>query len=132
MKRIKLSLGQKTIMGIIIMILVLGSVLGTVTMVIFNKTIDSEYEKKVTNLAQTVGLSVDSDKVILVRDEVMEIFKSLDEKVGTENSDTPEYGEYISHFDVVKENPTYQKLQNHLNDIRLANDVDSIYIIYFE
>ena len=59
MKKVKkLSLGTKTIIAIILMVIILGVVVGAITRAIFDNTIDSEYEKNVTNLAQTVAISV--------------------------------------------------------------------------
>lgn len=133
MKKVKkLSLGFKTIMMIILMVIILGVVVGEITKFIFDRTIDSEYEKNVTNLAKTVAISVRISDARELKNSVVEIFKSVDNKVGSEYEGTPEFKEYIANFDSIKEDQNYIDLQNRLNTIRRANGVESIYLIYVD
>jgi sigma-B regulation protein RsbU (phosphoserine phosphatase) len=133
MKKVKkASLGFKTVLGICIMVISLSLVVGIITMVVFDNAIDAEYEKNVTNLAETVGISIDIDKAITLKEDVLEIFKSVPNKVGTENSGTAEYDEYIKNYDEIHEDANFKELQHELNTIREANEVESIYIIYVD
>ena len=59
----KMSLGAKSVLMVIIMVTVLSFVEGSLTKIVFDRTINSEYEKNVTNLAHTVAVSVDGDTI---------------------------------------------------------------------
>ncbi len=133
MKKVKkISLGFKTVIGICFMVITLSLLVWVITRTIFDSAIDAEYEKNVTNLAETVGISIDVDKAILLKDEVLGIFKSVPNKVGTEYSGTAEYNEYIKNYEGILEEDAFKELQHTLNTIREANEVESIYIIYVD
>ncbi|WP_051688465.1 PP2C family protein-serine/threonine phosphatase [Butyrivibrio sp. AE2032] len=125
----KMSLGQKSVLLVIIMVVVMGLVEGVLTYVVFDKTINSEYEKNVTNLAHTVAVSVDGDNIGLLRDKVVEVYESLDKKVGSDMMGTPEFDEYISHYQGIKETPEFKTELKKLQRISEANGVD-IYVVY--
>ena len=129
MKKIKkMSLGVKTVLLVIFMVTVMGLVEGTLTAFVFDRTINSEYEKNVTNLAYTVAVSVDGDTIEAVRDRVLDIYEHLDQKVGSDMMGTPEFDEYISNYQQVKEMPEYQSEVAKLQKLSQANGVD-IYVV---
>ena len=125
----KMSLGAKSVLMVIIMVTVLGFVEGSLTKIVFDRTINSEYEKNVTNLAHTVAVSVDGDTIDYLKNQVMDVYESLDKKVGSEMMGTPEFDEYISHFQYIKETPEYKSELEKLQRISRANGVD-IYVVY--
>ena len=126
------SLGLKTVLIICVMIFSMCIILGTITKIVFERTIDAEYEKNVTNLAETVGLSIDTDEAAYLRDSVITIFKNVENKVGTEDFGSEEYNRYIANFAGIPDLQEFKDLQRSLNDIREANSVESIYIIYVD
>ena len=126
------SLGTKTVLIICVMILTMCIILGAITRTVYEKTIDAEYTENVTNLAETVGLSIDIDKAISLRDSVLTIFRNTPDKVGTEYSGSEEYNRYIANYAGIPELEEYKDLQSSLNAIRIANSVESIYIIYVD
>ena len=125
----KMSLGLKSVLMVVIMVAVLSAVEGTLTKVVFDRTINSEYEKNVTNLAHTVALSVDGDTVEVLKDQIVDIYEKSANKVGSDMMGTPEFDEYISQFQYLKDTPEYKSEVEKLRHISEANGVD-IYMVY--
>ncbi len=126
----KMSLGQKSIIIVILMVVLLGSSLGLVTSIVMDRTINEEYMHKVTDMAHTVAISLNGDNVKVVRDKVVDIYESLDEKVGSDGMGTPEHEAYIANFQHLKETPEYASEVHIMQNLASANDVESVYILY--
>nr|WP_297704578.1 SpoIIE family protein phosphatase [uncultured Butyrivibrio sp.] len=126
----KMSLGFKSVVIVLLMIALLGSILGTITAIVFGMTTDTEYENKVTDMAHTVAVSVDGDAIKIMRDHILDIYDSVDEKVGSEKMGTPEFDSYIANFEEVKDMPEFSSELKKLQLLNSANDVESVYIIY--
>ena len=133
MKKTKsLSLGFKIVAAIIIMVVVLSCVLGIVTKILFDQTIDAEYKSDVINQAETVGAVIDLDAAIRLKEKVADIYYSLDKKVGVEMVGTPEYDEYIANFQALLEDPDYLLLEKQMEAVRLHNTSQSLYILFVD
>ena len=126
----KMSLGIKSVIIICSMVAILGAVLGTITAIVFDKTIDTEFESKVTDLAHTTAVSLDGDNVKLLRDKVVDIYEAQDEKVGSDGMGTPAHEKYIANFMPLKETAEYKKEVSKLQKLAGANEVESVYILY--
>ena len=126
----KMSLGLKSVLIIVTMVAILGTVLGTITAVVFGRTIDTEYESKVTDLAHTTAVTLDGDHVKILRDKIVEIYEAQDEKVGSDGMETPAHEKYIANFMPLKETKEYQEEVKKLQKIAGANEVESVYILY--
>ncbi|MBO6240009.1 MAG: SpoIIE family protein phosphatase [Butyrivibrio sp.] len=125
----KMSLGLKSVLMVVIMVVVMSAVEGTLTKVVFDRTINSEYEKNVTNLAHTVALSVDGDTIEKLKNQVVDTYEKSSNKMGSDEMGTPEFDEYIKSFQYIKDTPEYKSEVEKLRRISKANDVD-IYLIY--
>ncbi len=125
----KLSLGKKSVLLVIIMVAVLSIALGSLAVWVFDGAINVEYERNVTNLAHTVAVSVDGDKIEVLKNQIVDIYEGLDTKVGSEMMGTPEFVDYISHFKFLEETPEYQSELEKLQRLSKANGVD-IYVVY--
>ncbi len=126
----KMSLGQKSVIIVILMVVLLGSSLGLVTSIVMDRTINEEYEHKVTDMAHTVAISLNGENVRLVRDNIVDIYESLDQKVGSDGMGTPEHDAYIANFQGIKEMPEYNSELHIMQKLASANDVESVYILY--
>ncbi len=126
----KMSLGLKSVILICTMVAVLGAVLGTITAIVFDRTIDTEFESKVTDLAHTTAVSLNGDNVRLLRDKIVDIYEAQDEKVGSDGMGTPAHEKYIANFMPLKETPEYQEEVAKLQKLAGANEVESVYILY--
>ena len=126
----KMSLGIKSVIIICSMVAILGAVLGTITAIVFDRTIDTEFESKVTDLAHTTAVSLNGDNVKLLRDEIVEIYEAQEEKVGSDGMGTPAHEKYIANFMPLKETKEYQEEVEKLQKLAGANEVESVYILY--
>ncbi len=126
----KMSLGLKSVIAIISMVVVLGAILVTVTSKVTTATIDAEYEKKVTDMAHTVAVTLNGDHVRDLRDQIVEIYEAQDEKVGSDGMGTPAHEKYIANFQHLKETPEYKEEVLKMQKLAGANDVESVYILY--
>ncbi len=126
----KMSLGLKSVILICTMVAILGAVLGTITAIVFDRTIDTEFESKVTDLAHTTAVSLNGDHVKLLRDEIVEIYEAQDEKVGSDGMGTPAHEKYIANFMPLKETAEYKEEVAKLQKLAGANEVESVYILY--
>lgn len=125
----KLSLSTKMSLQITMAILLLCLLLELITSSLVNSQIDEEYKSRAVSLAKTVGVTLDKDTTKALIDEVMSIYGSVDNKVGTEDMGTDAYDQYISNFASVSSSPNYVKIHNQLDNIRNVNFAKSIYII---
>ena len=126
----KMSLGIKSVIIICSMVAILGAVLGTITAIVFDRTIDTEFESKVTDLAHTTAVSLNGDNVKLLRDEIVDIYEAQEEKVGSDGMGTPAHEKYIANFMPLKETKEYQEEVEKLQKLAGANEVESVYILY--
>ncbi len=129
MKKVKkLSLGFKTVISILIMVVLLSAIEGSIAKIIFDKTINEEYEKNVTNLAETVSVAITRNAALRLKEKVADIFAAS----YTKDMDDSGYEAYISNFSALLEDPDYKELLYQLDTIRIKNDVESVYLIYVD
>ncbi len=129
MKKVKkLSLGFKTVISILIMVVLLSAIEGSIAKIIFDKTINEEYEKNVTNLAETVSVAITRNTALRLKEKVADIFAVS----YTKDMDDAGYEAYISNFSALLEDPDYKELLYQLDTIRIKNDVESVYLIYVD
>jgi sigma-B regulation protein RsbU (phosphoserine phosphatase) len=126
----KMSLGQKSVIIVVLMAVLLGSSLGLATSIVMDSTINEEYKHKVTDMAHTVAISLDGGNVKVVRDKIVKIYESLDEKVGSDGMGTPEHEKYIANFQQIKYTAEYASELRKMQHLAEANDVESVYILY--
>ena len=125
----KLSLSTKMSLQITMAILLLCLLLELITSSLVNSQIDKEYIGRAVSLSKTVGVTLDKEATKALIDEVMSIYSSVDNKVGTENMGTDAHDQYISNFASVNSSPNYVKIHDQLDNIRNVNFAKSIYII---
>ena len=125
----KLSLSTKMSLQITMAILLLCLLLELITSSLVNSQIDKEYIGRAVSLSKTVGVTLDKEATKALIDEVMSIYSSVDNKVGTENMGTDAHDQYISNFASVSSSPNYVKIHDQLDNIRNVNFAKSIYII---
>ncbi|MBE5827162.1 MAG: HAMP domain-containing protein [Butyrivibrio sp.] len=132
MKKVKkLSLGFKTVISILIMVVLLSAIEGSIAKIIFDRTINSEYEKNVTNLAETVSVAITRNTALRLKEKVADVFAaSYNADAG--EMDEAEYEAYMSNFAGLLEDPDYKELTYQLDTIRVKNDVESVYLIYVD
>ena len=95
-KRLRFSIRIKTI----IIIVIFGVILAEIAMVYFSLTSSNNNQKKykedATELSDTVALSIDVDEVKALRDDIISIYDSYEDKPTRDKEGTPEYEEYMA------------------------------------
>ncbi|MBR0235135.1 MAG: GGDEF domain-containing protein [Clostridia bacterium] len=99
--------------------------------VISNNT-DTQFRLRATNLVKTVAQVVDVEKVIRVKDAVVDIYRSAENKVGSEEWGSDAFNEYVALYDGVEKSEDFISLREDLRKIQDVNDVDCIYIAYID
>ena len=128
----KISLGVKLIIAICVVAAILGLVEGIITLFLFDSTIDGEYKNDAINLAETVGVSIDLDAAIRLKEKVAEIYYKTDNKVGVDGIGTPAYDEYIAAYDGILTDPDYITVKTKLEAINAHNNAESVYILFVD
>ncbi len=134
-KKIKnrFPIGLKTVLAIFVFGLILAEI-GMVYFTMVTSNTNKEYYKSsATKLSNTVALTVDIDKFITVRDEVLSIYDTYEEKPTMDKKGTPEYEDYMSKIESIKQTPEHKELQTYLLSIKNANpETDGIYLVYVD
>ena len=125
----RLSISSKIALGIAVTLLGLVAILEFITYAAFNKSMDQEYQNNAMSLAKAVSLTLDKSSTVALINEVMNIYNSVENKVGTQNAGSDEYNEYIANFQSIEQSPNYYRFSEHLNDIRQCYLAESLYII---
>ena len=93
---------------------------------------EDQYTSKSIDLAETVALSVDADRVVNVKTAVSAIYDRVDEKVTSDEWDTPEYEDYLAKFSSVEDMEDYKLLIDELKAIQDVNDVRGLHVVYLD
>ncbi len=128
----KISLGVKLIIAIVVVVAILGLVEGLITKKLFDRTIDQEYESDVIHLAETVGVCIDIDAAVRLKEKVSAIYDATETKVGVDEKGTEAYDAYISSFDPILQDPDYLLIKERLEAINAHNSAESVYILYVD
>ncbi len=101
---------------------------------IINNLINDSYTSRATEIAKTVSVYLDRDEVLKLKQAVMEIYGSIDEddRYNSEHWGSPEFDEYVAHFDPIYDLPEFQHLLAKMKKIQDQNSVDCIYLNYLD
>ena len=128
----KFSLKIKMIL--IIVCIVTG--ISVLAIVIYDKgihdVIETQYEDRSVDIARLVAVEIDSEKLESVQKAVREIYDQADNKVMSDQWGTPEFEEYVSRFESIREMDDYQALLAQLQEMQDEVDVDCLYITWLD
>ena len=132
-KRFRFSIRIKTI----IIIAVFGVFLAEIAMVYFSISSSNnnqrKYKEDATELSDTVALSINVGDVKSLRDDIISIYDSYEDKPTRDKEGTPEYEEYMGKVAEVKKIDAYISLQKYLHDVKVANtDTEAVYLGYVD
>lgn len=122
------SLKRKIGIMVVIMALVLTAASGIVSYRIYSDTMDRHYKTRAMNIAQTAANLVNASLVDRYSREVMEKYWK---DPMPEWSDAQAEEEYFRQYQSIQDQ-SYQELLDTLDQIRTANDADSLYIVYMD
>lgn len=125
----KFSLGQKMVMLIVVVAVILTGTCVTVSTATHRKTIRNEYMITADSMASTVAVAVDAEKMEKISEQVMEIYHASDLKLDSTQWDDPRYDSYLEQYLAIMDEPEYQSLQSMLRELQEVSEVDCIYTV---
>ncbi len=132
MKKLKLNIRKKTIIMIIIFALVLISVSAAVYIRVVFSLNEKSNSDKAESIAATVAAVTDVDRYLRVRDSVLAIYNSAENKVSSDRWGEPEWEEYTALFADIEKSADYIALRDDLRRIQNVNSVDCVFLGYIE
>lgn len=126
----KFSLKRKTVLLIVAVVVLISVISILISRRAVTEMIRKEYSTRATDLAGTIAVSVDTEKVRFVRDAVLSVYGKTDNKISNESWGTPEFEEYAARFQDIENTDVFRSLKEHLRKIQDANHVDCVYLIY--
>lgn len=124
----KHSLRTKTFLLIIGIVLVLSAVSVVVSSFVIQNLVDTMYKNRATDLSKTIAAVLDVDKAASLKEKIMSIYHSTDNKVFSDEWGTPEFEEYIALYSDIEESEEFLFLREQLRSIQDVNDVDCVYL----
>ena len=128
----KLSIRNKTIIMILTFAVALAVTAILVGRTIVRKMTNNDYTKDANNLAATVAVVVDVDKVKSLRDAMVPIYDGIDEHITSDDWGSPEFEEYLANYVGIEEREDFIYLREQLTKIQDQNDVNCIYLLYVD
>lgn len=126
----KFSLKKKSLLlTIIIAVIVLLTNIALFATNIRNLT-NEHYSEQAMDLAETIAICMDSNRVLTVRDEVMKVYDNTKEKYSNEEADQPGYEDYIKRYSGVNLTYPYQLIHMSLAEMQEASHAENVYIFY--
>lgn len=96
----------------------------------YTNTINDHYKQLTLDIAKSVANTVDVKLVEKVDKMVLDRYVTIEKKVSSADTGTPEFDEYVSNFKDIAENEDYKKLCADLLKIQSAFDCESAYLMY--
>lgn len=126
------SLKKKTIL----LIAAIGLLIGVIAVFIYNNGIRNiikiQYERQSIDIARTVAVEMELDRLLRLKQAVLEIYDSVDDKVLSDKWGTPEFDAYIAHYADIEESEDFLALRDHLRRIQDVNHVDCLYLTWLD
>ena len=128
----KFSLQMKAIL----LIAFLGLLVSIMAILIYGKgiheIIGTQYAERSIDIAKTVAVELEKERVLRLRDAVKEIYESTENVVLSDQWGTPEFESYISLFSEIEKSEDFLALREHLRRIQDVNHVDCLYLTWLD
>ena len=131
-RKFKFPLWAKTLVVLLLSVSAVSVVAVVYSSNYLKKTTMNNYVNKATELADTLGLFVDYDDVIAVRNKTLEIYSPLtdNELVSNEFWGEGDWVSYYHRYDEVIAMPEYTHLMEQFEAFHEVNEAKYIYIAY--
>lgn len=92
------------------------------------------YKNTATTLSATVSEVIDVDNFKNVKEDINSIYKTIDNKVTSDDWGSDAWNKYQEHFNSIKEKQSYKDLISFLRRIESANtnEINCVYTIYLD
>ena len=131
-RKMRFSLGKKTVLIIILMAVLLCTTAVLISRYVFSGTNDETFRKEAVNLATAVSVSIDAERAYRLQQKVQAIYDTIDEKIGSEYTGTPEHDAYLANFSAIENDEDFLQTRQVMMNILQANDVESIYVSFVD
>ncbi len=128
----KFSLRKKTVLLISLTMLVLCAGGTLVNSRLISAMIGDHYADDSRAIADTVAAVIDTEQVKTLRDRVVDIYRTADVRVRSDNWGTPEFEAYISGFTEIESLPEFVGLRDWLQVFQENSDIDCLYLIWID
>ena len=123
----KLTLGKKIVLLVILIAVLLSCTGVIVSGVVFTRVMEREYIITSDSMAATVAQMMDGDQMKRVADRVMEIYRKADNKMDNTRWDEEGFEEYAAQYLDIMEDPDYLAVQTQMRKIQDVSEVDCVY-----
>ena len=124
----RFSLRKKTTVLIVSIVLLISIVSILACGKIIRDIIRTQYSDYSSSLSSTVAVTVDAERVTRLRDQILAIYDSAENKVSSTEWGTDEFYDYLALFRQVEQTEDFMALRHDLRLIQDVNDVDCIYL----
>lgn len=128
----RLRLKTKLTLLIIFIASILSTVANIISGSVINTLVDSHYRNKAIELARTVTFITDADAALKIKHDIANIYDVTEEKVFSDQWGTREFNNYVDKFAAITRNSVFKSLHNTLHAFQVANNVDSVYLLYID
>ena len=125
----KLSLGRKIMLLVILVAVVLSLTCLAVSGITNRKTMESEYSITADSLAATAAVLTDGDQLERITNKVVEIYQSSTDRMSTLEADKDGYSAYLAQYSQLMEDPDYLALQSALRKFQDPSEADCVYTL---
>ena len=125
----RLSLGRKLIISIIITSLILSTAAIIVSSTVIRRMIDEQYTAAANELSATVGAALDKERMAAITEKVLEVYHSSELKRSNEEWEDERYEEYVEQFSFLTEDEDYIAVRESLQAFQELNSVDCLYTV---
>lgn len=116
-----------------LMIVMIAVVLNATGMIVSNRFItgivDENYKEKAKDLAETASVVIDTERAAALRDSVLAIYNTAEERVSSEDWGSEAFDAYVALFADVERTEEFEQLRRMLRGVQDVNDVDCLYLI---
>lgn len=128
----KLSLKAKAFL----MIILVGILIAVAAIIVYDRGISTlvtnEYEDRSQEITRAMAQILDREKVQILRDNILEIYKAQDKIVLSDDWGTPEFEEYLSKYSSIEETEEFIYLRNQLRSVQDVLDVECLYVVWLD
>ena len=127
---VKLSLGKKMVLSIILIAVLLSGTCIGVSTVVFRSIMDREYLITADSMAATVASTIDGDRVQRITEKVMELYNVSENKLTNEQWEDPNFEAYVAQYQFLTEDEDYTVIREQLRRIQDVSEIDCAYTVY--
>ena len=125
----KMSLGKKIALLVIIIALILSGTCLLVSNYVFRNIMESEYEITADSMAATVAATTDGDRMKEITEKVKSIYDASELKIDNTQTEDPKFDEYYEQYIHLMDDEAYLEAREQLRKVQDVSEVDCVYTL---